>query len=209
MGYGYGYGGYGGNGGLNYFTGVSGVFGVLMVIAAIASLVLSFVVFYFLVGKPEGKSQEYKQESGAGLLERLARFQKLIVGDVLRWFYLLLTLFTALEGIIFSLYCFSLIGVSGWMFLLGILNIALVLLIELGLRVVYELRMLTVLIAKDTSGIHSILKQRYGSGAQAPAQAMGYVGGYVNPNPGTWVCPACGNADNQGAFCKQCGTPRQ
>jgi len=208
MGYGYDYGyGYGAP---SYFAGMSGIFSVLMVIAGIVAFVGSFVVFYILVAKPEGKAQELKQESGAGLLERLARFQKLIVGDVLRWFYLLLTLLVALEGVIITFYLFSLIGLSGWMFLMGILNIGFVLLIELALRVVYELRMLTVLIAKDTDAIHKILEHRYGT-PQAPAQAPaqgGYAGAYVNPNPGMWVCPVCGNADNQGAFCKQCGTPR-
>ena len=186
-----------------------GIYTIFTIIVAIVALVLSFVVFHKFVGKPEGS--QLKQTTGkTGFVERFLRFKQLIVGDVLRWAYIFLALLVAFEGVVTSIFLITLIGISFAFFFMALLNILFVFLIELGLRVFYELRMLTVLIAKDTGNIHSILAHHYGPAEpqqpQQPAPQQPQVG--YQQQPMGWTCPNCGCVDNHGAFCKQCGAPK-
>lgn len=207
--------------------GAIGMYLTFVVVAALAALGLSFFLFHKFVGAPEG-NQLRRSASQAGFLARFLQFKQLIVGDIIRWGYIFLTLLIAFEGLVFSIMLMSADVVT------GLLNIVFILLAELILRVIYELRMLTILIAKDTGSIHGILARRYGD---APAADAGYAApaGVASqpvqaqpaqtarqyapaashaPAPAPqaadagWTCPSCGRGGNQSMFCKYCGTPR-
>ena len=145
------------------------------------------------------------------------RFKQLIVGDVLRWAYIFFAILVALEGIVTSIFLITLITLSFVFFFMALFNILFVVLIEIGLRVVYEMRMLMVLIEKDTRGIHSILTKQYGPADPQPQEPQQTQAQPQQPmqqpqvgyqQPMGWTCPTCGCADNHGAFCKQCGAPK-
>lgn len=210
MGYDYGYGYSPYSPASSLITG-SAVYTIFVVIAFIVALVLSFFLFFKFVAKPEGK--ELKQTTGGGgFMQRFLSFKQLIVGDVMRWFYIFTALLVALEGIVTTIYIITLITLSGWFLLFAVLNIGFVFLIELAVRIMYEMQMLTVLIANDTSAIHSILANHYGPSTSTGA-GFDVVPAQAQPQPAYhaqagWKCPTCGTTGNQGAFCKQCGTPR-
>jgi hypothetical protein len=216
--------------------GAIGTYLAFVVVAALAALGLSFFLFHKFVGAPEG-NQLRRSANQAGFLARFLQFKQLIVGDIIRWGYIFLTLLIAFEGLVFSIMLMSANVVA------GLLNIVFILLAELILRVIYELRMLTILIAKDTSSIHGILARRYGDAPAAdagyatpagvasqsvqaqparparsaqPAQPARQYAPAASPAPAPapqaadagWTCPSCGHGGNQSMFCKYCGTPR-
>lgn len=188
------------------------IYMIFVVIVAIAALVLSFFIFHKFVGKPEG-SQLKQEASKTGFLERFLRFKQLIVGDVIRWGYIFFALLIAFEGVVTSIFLITLVTINFSFFVTAIVNLLIVVLIEVGLRVIYELRMLTVLIAKDTKGIRNILSRQYGPADDYSSQPQAQPQPQPQPQGGYqqyvgWTCPKCGCANNTGAFCRQCGCPK-
>ena len=227
---GYGYSGFS----LSSFLPGFDIYSVLAALAGLASLGLSFFIFWKFVGAPEGKQLKQTADHTA-FLERFLRFKQLIVGDILRWAYIFLALLTLLEGLLLSGYMITLVALSGSLFFIALLNLLWTAILELILRVIFEMSMLTVLVAKDTGSIHAILAKKYGD---ADSLSTGFDAAPVQPPMGSqplayprqqaqiqhqpriqpqpnqyrptsgWTCGTCGNPGNSGAFCSQCGSPR-
>ncbi len=209
---------------------------IFLIVGFFASLIGSFVIFRIYVSGPEGKSGSLRQVRNVGFLQRFVRFQKLIVADVMRWLYVFLALLVAVEGIIGFIYNLTLMSYSGFALWIALVNLVVTILLELLIRVVHEMQMLTVHLANDTSHIRAILADRYGESdsgldlglnpiANSPAYTPSYVATPAQPvqptqpfqstpsyqsapsQPQNWYCPQC-NTQNSGAFCRRCGHPR-
>lgn len=196
---------------------------VFLIVGIFVSLIGSFVVFSIYVSRPEGKSGTYRQFKDGSYIQRFIRFQKLIVADITRWFYILMAMLIAIEGLINFIYYLTLISLDGVFLWVALFHLVVVPLLELLIRLAYEMRMLNVHIANDVSNIRSILTDKFGE--SSGGLDLGLTPGENIPvyqqqwqyqqqpvpqpqsQPGVWYCPNC-KTPNRGTFCKSCGAHR-
>lgn len=153
--YGYGYG----------YRDPSGGFAALiifLIIAEIAALVCTIIGYRKFVSNQDVPAFKINDVNTWG---PFSRFDKLIVGNVLRWFYLFSALSLGFGGVVFTLYCIFGLADTGipeaLCFVIALLNLVGVCLGELLVRVGYEERLLRVIIAEKSSDITELLRKHF------------------------------------------------
>ena len=126
----------------------NGFLAALMLVAFIASIVLTVIGYKRFVGSTTSLRVDLRDQRTWG---PFLNFDTLIIDKVLKALYMFNAIFTALEAVVVVI---SLLSRSFGAFVVGLIAGAIALVVvELLLRLTYELIMMTIVIARNTSEI--------------------------------------------------------
>ena len=199
-------------------TGVT----VLFVVATIVVLICT-VMIYVQYCKTNDTTPNGQGWDWRGYLN----FDKLSIAGVLKFCYIFCALETCVIGVCVWVAATVSSGVEG--FFVGLLcALIIVALYELMIRVIFELMILQVKIAENTSALRAGMETRGAAAGRTaplsgtssatpqgvpaareaqPAQQQGASSQAAGAQ--AWTCPSCGTQNTMGSFCRNCGSKRQ
>ena len=176
--------------------------GTFLVVALIIALVGTILAFIFIT--PEKKRE--KLPKFFQICADIFNFKGLIIEKILKFFYVLYTLFLILYGFLMIF--------AGTNFFLCL---AVMILGPIIIRIIFELVMLTVLLVKNVIAINNKLKNQNDAPAQKSAFDFDYTAQFhapaapaapVQEQPKAAYCLNCGTpVSGDSAFCLNCGAP--
>lgn len=176
---------------------------VITIIAFLFAIAAAILAFIFIVpDKKRAKLNKFGQ-----FLHDLCNFKFLIIEKILQFCYVLATAYTLICGFFMLFWVESSYwGGSEWY---GYNGLLMIILGPIGVRIAYELIMLTLIAVKNIIQINNKIKNQNEDTATADPFAAPKVNDYIAPQAAPTApsafCPYCGTPKNPDEFCSHCG----